>query len=91
MKCFQRFECKNFNHSVTLILKWMMTTDLQGSLKDSYIPGRRMTMERPQNSRLKLVAFNCLFVCVEVLWHSQPNGVMSSAVSLPNHMFTGQA
>ena len=33
----------------------------------------------------------CLFVCVEVLRPSQPNGVMSSAVSLPNHIFTGQA
>ena len=33
----------------------------------------------------------CLFVFVEVLRPSQPNGVMSSAVSLPNHMFTGQA
>ena len=32
-----------------------------------------------------------LFVCVEVLWSSQPNGVMSSAVSLPNHTFTRQA
>ena len=32
-----------------------------------------------------------IFVCVEVLWPSQPNGVMSSAVSLPNHTFTGQA
>ena len=31
------------------------------------------------------------FVCVEVLRPSQPNAVMSSAVSLPNHMFTGQA
>ena len=31
-----------------------------------------------------------LFVCVEVLQPSQPNGVMSSAVSLPNHTFTGQ-
>ena len=31
------------------------------------------------------------FVCVEVLWPSQPSGVMSSAVSLPNHTFTGQA
>ena len=30
-------------------------------------------------------------VCVEVLQPSQPNGVMSSAVSLPNHTFTGQA
>ena len=31
------------------------------------------------------------FFCVEVLWPGQPNGVMSSAVSLPNHTFTGQA
>ena len=31
-----------------------------------------------------------IFVCVEVLRPSQPNGVMSSAVSLPNHTFTGQ-
>ena len=37
------------------------------------------------------VNFGCLFVCVEVLRPSQPNGVMSSAVSLPNHTFTGQA
>ena len=35
-------------------------------------------------------SFDDLFVCVEVLWPSQPNGVMSSAVSLPNHTFTGQ-
>ena len=32
-----------------------------------------------------------LFVCVEVLQPSQPNAVMSSAVSLPNQTFTGQA
>ena len=32
-----------------------------------------------------------MFVCVKVLWPSQPNGVMSEAVSLPNHTFTGQA
>ena len=31
------------------------------------------------------------FVCVEVLRPSQPNGVISSAVSLPNHTLTGQA
>ena len=31
-----------------------------------------------------------LFVCVEVLRPSQPNGVMSSAVSLPNRTFTGR-
>ena len=39
----------------------------------------------------KAIFFNCLFICVEVLRPSQPNGVMSSAVSLPNHTFTGQA
>ena len=33
---------------------------------------------------------NDVFVCVEVLRPSQPNGVMSSAVSLPNHSFTRQ-
>ena len=32
-----------------------------------------------------------LFVSVDVLRPSQPNGIMSSAVSLPNHTFTGQA
>ena len=30
-------------------------------------------------------------VCFEVLRPSQPSGVMSSAVSLLNHTFTGQA
>ena len=35
--------------------------------------------------------FSIVFVCVEVLRPSQPNGVMSSAVSLPKHTFTGQA
>ena len=37
------------------------------------------------------VKLEVLFVCVEVLRPSQPNGVMSSAVSLLNHTFTGQA
>ena len=32
-----------------------------------------------------------LFVCVEALRPGQLNGVMSSAVSLPNHAFTGQS
>ena len=37
------------------------------------------------------IKLKVLFVCVEVLRPSQPNGVMSSTVSLPNHTFTGQA
>ena len=32
-----------------------------------------------------------MFVFVEVLGPSQPNGVMSSVVRLPNHTFTGHA
>ena len=44
------------------------------------------------DSKLSLKQFcEVYFVCVEVLRPSQPNGVMSSAVSLPNHTFTGQA
>ena len=40
---------------------------------------------------LCLFFFLLLFVCVEVSRPSQPSGVMSSAVSLPDHTFTGQA
>ena len=40
---------------------------------------------------LKIILYPLQLVCVEVLRPSQPNGVMSSAVSLPNHTFTGQA
>ena len=43
------------------------------------------------NSRPKIIPVVVLFIYVEVLWPSQPNGVMSSVVSLPNHTFTGQA
>ena len=43
------------------------------------------------NRRVFVMAIFCLFVCVEVLQPSPSNGVMSSAISLPNHTFTGQA
>ena len=42
-------------------------------------------------ARFTYSLYQSLFVCVEVLRPSQPNGIMSSAVSLPNHTFTGQA
>ena len=41
-------------------------------------------------TNIKLILVKLLFVCVQVLRPSQPNWVMSSAVSLPNHTFTGQ-
>ena len=40
---------------------------------------------------LLFLLVSLVFVCVEVLRPSQPNRDMSSAVSLPNHTFTGQA
>ena len=39
----------------------------------------------------KNICYGYSFVCVEVLRPSQPNAVMSSAISLPNYTFTGQA
>ena len=39
----------------------------------------------------QLLQLFCPLVCVEVLQQGQPNGVMSSTLSLPNHTFTGQA
>ena len=39
----------------------------------------------------QLMKISSFDVCVEVLRPSQPNGVMSSTVSLPDHTFTGQA
>ena len=42
-------------------------------------------------SEVNISGIVSLFVCVEVLRPSQPNGIMSSAVSFPSHTFTGQA
>ena len=56
-----------------------------------------LIVEELSNINVKCVKYRSrspgqgLFVCVEVLRPSQPSGVMSSVVSLPNHMFTGQA
>ena len=48
----------------------------------------------PDTRRIKITSVICalnhsLFVYVEVLWPCQLNEVMSSAVSLSNHTFTG--
>ena len=51
----------------------------------------KMNVHNPETKINPEVSHPCLFVCVEVLRPSQPNGVMSSAVSLPNHTFTGHA
>ena len=52
----------------------------------------------PQNQNLDIlcslfpkITLVPLFVRIEVLRLSQPSGVMSRAVNLPNHTFIGQA
>ena len=52
----------------------------------SYISGRDVWL-----GFISTMFYRSLFVCIEVLRPSQPNGVMSSAVSLPNHTFSEQA
>ena len=52
---------------------------------------RKFTMSKSKRSVCIIISREYAFVCVEVLRPSQPSGVMSSAVSLPNHTFTGQA
>ena len=52
--------------------------------------GNPATVSSVGEVTIPTVQFSVDFVCVEVLRPSQPNGVMSSAVSLPNHTFTGQ-
>ena len=65
-----------------------METSLAESQTDSYFPTKKTGMS---NYTVEESSWhNVVFVCVEVLQPSQPNGVMSSAVNLPNHTFTGQ-
>ena len=71
---------------LTIMLKTMAQINKQGPVVQSVVS---------LTSLLRVISLTVLadsiFVCVEVLRPSQPNGVMLSAVSLPNHTFTGQA
>ena len=64
--------------------------------RSSYIAISDLGLQISQYMGSKVYLFSTFMekfvcVCVEVLRPSQPSGVMSSAVSLPNHTFTGQA
>ena len=53
-----------------------------------------MLKKKNKKTRILKISFDSYrtgHVCVKVLRSSQPNGVMSSAVRLPNHTFSGQA
>ena len=62
------------------LIIYSSTKESEFLVKSYYTPGIHSMLNGVQ-----------LVGCVEVLWPSQPNRVMSSAVSLPNHTFTGQA
>ena len=68
----------------SLRVKWIFFRFLGRSLVSNL-------MVQTSENETRICIFFFFFVYVEVLWPSQPNGVMSSAVSLPNHTFTGQA
>ena len=65
------------------------------ALSPSLYPLKRTKLQTKNGLNLRTIAdifiyFFFLFV-LRFLQPSQPNGVMSRAVSLPNHSFTGQA
>ena len=61
--------------------------------KAGYIRVSRTRANFYETNKSFLLTRTCYLyeLCVEVLRPSQPNGVMSSTVSLPDHTFTGQA
>ena len=69
---------KNISHIEPIVYqRWAKTSEPGGK---NHLTIRKQNLAFPHDLRV--------FVCVEVLWPSQPNGVMLSEVSLPNYMFT---
>ena len=84
---FQKFDIKTKNAFVALRLILSDST-----LYTLFAHAVLKLLKWHFNALQKSISSYCfVFVCVEVLRPSQPSGVMSSAVSLPNHTFTGQA
>ena len=75
-----------------LVFGHMRTANTQISLGIPSLSANRINgyyrMKAPDNT---LRMHRIIFVCVEILRLNQPNGVMSSAVTLPYRTFTGQA
>ena len=76
------------HHSEAHIIDITKTYQLR---KPAYPNILKISLPKTESFQVKKSDIFHLFVCAEVLRPSQPNGVMSSAVSLPNHTFTGQA
>ena len=78
-------ELRNCSILTAVIMNVVVTSNVSIKRADCII------IKHFMNNMANLADDTLMFVCVEVLRPSQPNGVMSSAVSLPNHTFTGQA
>ena len=75
-----------YSHEFNYISSWLGTLHLVNQVRSAnHLATRKL------QAHLNKFLSKHVFVCVKVLWPSQPTGVMSSAVSLPNHTFTGQA
>ena len=74
-------------------VNWSGSTLLRQGILCSAREGLRMKLQMYVNSSWVKTdithQISLLFVYVEVLWSSQPNGLMSSAASLPNHTLSG--
>ena len=78
--------CENFYENTWNDFYLTKQTQVHG--RNGYVPCSKGNNSKSKQTKVMVCEF--LFVCIEVLRPSQPNGVMSSAVSLPNHTFTGQ-
>ena len=86
-----KFQCFHFllflHHNIWLLLNHLARGILISTKSSNLSPDLDLHNFWPPHN----LAFISLFVCVEVFWPNQPNGVMSSAISSPNYTFTGQA
>ena len=69
-----------------------MDSEIKRDLKSNSVISGQPTYEACDDVKhvMIILTHGYRFVCVEILRPSQPSWVMSSAVSLPNHTFTGQ-
>ena len=90
------FDEKRFNfygHKIQFISKMISRILHSWSFHVKYLKHAEVSFHKKSYELITNVSssVHVMFVCVEVLRPSQPNGVMSSAVSLPYHTFTGQS
>ena len=84
--CWQGNHNKKGTIELVGVIQYSQHTDCLNCLTETHFVSKDDTI-LPEMCKLWMHKFVCSFV----LRPSQPNGVMSSTVSLPNSTFTGQA